>query len=227
MLCLACHTGPSATFQARSAFSQRRAKRKRDETEAPPPEGNLPRTLRSGLLPHDSSAHKSQRTMPMDSSFHAMEYNYPGVGSVHQRVNTSPQHGFQTSKINKERSNYHSVPPGQFGRGAITPPEGVIQVGETNRGRNIPVYHHSRRGAAQTAVNSLQEYRFRSTNRPLKIDILSKSLAPRGSEFDDFEIEVISPTSSHLDSHQTGSRYTDISDTPSPISYTTSPTPGK
>ena len=267
--------GPSATSQARGTSSQRRAKRKRDETEAPSPEGSPPRTLQSGLLPHDSSAHKSQRTMPMDSSFHAMEYNYPGgglprlemggsmtwplsenrvalnpshmlspateyefryyplvtssspmistssssrqnqnlgvnlpgthvggnayvtpgtwiversihgegpeesgkllkpykeapyqqgddailkrrqtgpmfspVGSVHQRMNTSPQHGFQMSKINKERSNYHSLSLGQFGRGAITPPEGVIQVGETNRERSIPVYHHSRRGVS-------------------------------------------------------------------------------
>ena len=74
--------GPSATSQARGTSSQRRVKRKRDETEAPPHEGSLPRTLHSDLLPHDSSSRKSQRTMPMDSSSHEGYYyhNYPGGG---------------------------------------------------------------------------------------------------------------------------------------------------
>ena len=66
--------GPSATSQARGTSSQRRVKRKRDETEATPHEGSLPRTLQSGLLPHGSPSHKSQRTMPMDSSSHEGYY---------------------------------------------------------------------------------------------------------------------------------------------------------
>ena len=81
---------------------------------------------------------------------------------------------------------------------------GLIRKVEYVKGDNHAMVHFDSMDAAQTAVNSLQEYRFRSTNRPLKIDILSKSLAPRGSDFDDFDIEVISPTSSHLESRWTG-----------------------
>ena len=81
---------------------------------------------------------------------------------------------------------------------------GLIRKVEYVKGDNHAMVHFDSMDAAQTAVNSLQEYRFRSTNRPLKIDILSKSLAPRGSEFDDFDIEVISPTSSHMESRWPG-----------------------
>ena len=85
---------------------------------------------------------------------------------------------------------------------------GLIRKVEYVKGDNHAMVHFDSMDAAQTAVNSLQEYRFRSTNRPLKIDILTKSLAPRGSEFDDFDIEVISPTSSHLESRWTGNKST-------------------
>ena len=80
---------------------------------------------------------------------------------------------------------------------------GLIRKVEYIKGDNHAMVHFDSMDAAQTAVNSLQDYRFRSTNRPLKIDILSKSLTSRGSEFDDFEIEVISPSSTHLESRWT------------------------
>ena len=85
---------------------------------------------------------------------------------------------------------------------------GLIRKVEYVKGDNHAMVHFDSMDAAQTAVNSLQEYRFRSTNRPLKIDILSKSLGPRGSEFDDFEIEVISPTASRLESRWMGNKST-------------------
>ena len=85
---------------------------------------------------------------------------------------------------------------------------GLIRKVEYVKGDNHAIVHFDSMDAAQTAVNSLQEYRFRSTNRHLKIDILTKSLAPHGSEFDDFEIEVISPTSSRLEPRWTSNKST-------------------
>ena len=75
---------------------------------------------------------------------------------------------------------------------------GFVRKVEYIKGDNHAIVRFDKMDAAQTAVNSLQDYRFRSTNRPLKINIMSKSLTPRGSEFDDFETEVISPSSTHL-----------------------------
>ena len=83
---------------------------------------------------------------------------------------------------------------------------GLIRKIEYVKGDNHAMVHFDSMDAAQMAVNSLQDYRFRSTNRPLKIDIMSKSLTGRGSDFDDFEIEVISPTSSRLESRWSSSK---------------------
>ena len=83
---------------------------------------------------------------------------------------------------------------------------GLIRKVEYVKGETHAMVHFDSMDAAQTAVNSLQDYRFHSSNRPLKIDITSKSLTTRGSEFDDFEIEVISPTSSRLESRWTSNK---------------------
>ena len=67
---------------------------------------------------------------------------------------------------------------------------GFVRKVEYIKGDNHAIVRFDKMDAAQTAVNSLQDYRFRSTNRPLKINILSKSLTSRGSEFDDLEVKV-------------------------------------
>ena len=113
--------GPSATSQTRGTSSQRRAKRKRDETEAPPHEGSLPRTLHSDLLPHGSSSRKSQRTMPMDSSSHEGYYyhNFPGGGL--------PLLEMGGTMTQPPSENTSLVPPDQRG---LPPSKQVVTTGE-------------------------------------------------------------------------------------------------
>ena len=63
---------------------------------------------------------------------------------------------------------------------------GLIRRVDYNNGDNHAFVHFDNLEAAQTAVSSLATYRFRSTNRPLKID-LSQPVHRTGSDFEDFE----------------------------------------
>ena len=95
---------------------------------------------------------------------------------------------------------------------------GLIRKVEYLKGDKHAIVHFDSMEAARTAVNSLQEYRYRSSNRPLKIDILSKSLSSyRGNDFDDFEIEVVGSTSSRLESRWTSNKSTNSRDNPTDL----------
>lgn len=64
---------------------------------------------------------------------------------------------------------------------------GLIRRIDYNNGDNHAFVHFDSLDAAQTAVNSLTTYRFRNTNRPLKIDVSQPVRHSPGSDYEDFE----------------------------------------
>lgn len=63
---------------------------------------------------------------------------------------------------------------------------GLIRRVDYNNGDNHAFVHFDSLDAAQAAVSSLTTYRFRSSNRPLKID-LSQPVQRPGSDFEDYD----------------------------------------
>lgn len=64
---------------------------------------------------------------------------------------------------------------------------GLIRRIDYNNGDNHAFVHFDSLDAAQTAVNSLTTYRFRNTNRPLKIDVSQPVRHSPGSDYEDFD----------------------------------------
>lgn len=69
---------------------------------------------------------------------------------------------------------------------------GLIRRVDYNNGDNHAFVHFDSLDAAQTAVNSLTTYRFRSSNRPLKID-LSQPIPRSGSDYEDYDSDYHDP----------------------------------
>ncbi len=72
---------------------------------------------------------------------------------------------------------------------------GLIRRVDYNNGENHAFVHFDSLEAAQTALSSLTNYRFRSTNRPLKID-LSQPINRSGSDFDEYDLDFYDPITS-------------------------------
>lgn len=80
---------------------------------------------------------------------------------------------------------------------------GLIRRVDYNNGDSHAFVHFDSLDAAQTAVNSLTTYRFRSSNRPLKID-LSQPIPRPGSDFEDYDSDFhdsITENSRQVHSH--------------------------
>ena len=72
---------------------------------------------------------------------------------------------------------------------------GLIRRVDYNSGDNHAFVHFDSLDAAQTAVSSLTNFRFRSTNRPLKIDLSQPVHRPDSDFEDDFEFHDAPPPS--------------------------------
>lgn len=71
---------------------------------------------------------------------------------------------------------------------------GLIRRVDYNNGDSHAFVHFDSLDAAQAAISSLTTYRFRSSNRPLKID-LSQPIPRPGSDFEDYDPEFHDPIS--------------------------------
>jgi RNA-binding protein 15 len=77
---------------------------------------------------------------------------------------------------------------------------GLIRRVDYNNGDSHAFVHFDSLDAAQTAVNSLTTYRFRSSNRPLKID-LSQPIPRPGSDFEDYDSDFHEPIGTENSRH--------------------------